>query len=1810
MPPSGVPPGADSRGMILAIVILILVILGTGILFYQSQEGQVKERVTRDLTAIQTLKGDQIAVWRQDRLYDARVLASSAFFIDGVDHYLTYGDDESKNTILRRLREMNTSPYYDNVLLVDSHGTVCLSLDPSVTSVSPPVIDQVNASLRSGNVTMTDFYRVPGSPHANLDVIAPLIVNQRGKNEPVGAVLLSINPDGFLYPLIQAWPVPSRSAETLLVEREGDHVLYLNELRHQNNTALNLTIPLTQTDLPAVKAVLGTTGVFVGKDYRGVDVISVLGPVPGSPWYMVAKVDTAEAYSSWQSLSALIIILVAITLGGAVIIVGLLWQRRQKYYYQSLYALESERTREELRNRERLEILLHLAEMESAGEQELMDFVLDAGCRLTESPAAFVGKVLPDETIFEIAVWSKPAMNDNPTAGISRLLPVEKAGIWAEAVRKRMPVIVNDHAVAHERESGTLPGHDGVTRYISVPIFEGHRLVMVFTVANRETGYTAIDVDNLTLLAQGVWNHLRKRSADELLHQKSTDLEAAFEEITATDEELRANYEELSRNQQALEKSEASLRRFYDSGLFGVIFWNIDGKITDTNNEFLRITGYTREDLEAGRIDWVAMTPAEFRDRDDASLEELKANGKNQVPFEKEYFRKDGSRVPILIAGAMLDDQRHDGVAFVLNISDLKTARAALDESERKYRNLYHYAQVGLFETSFKDGTVVACNQLYADLAGFPSVEEAIGKDIVGLYVNPEDRTEVGRILRETGFIENHTARFRNLATGKPFWGQFAARFNYEREVAEGTILDITAQKEAEDALRESERRLRESQAMAHLGFWYWDVKTGNVEWSDEVFRIFGLDPKTFTPHIDSILALSPWPEDHQRDRELIQKAMESREPGSYEQRFLRPDNSTGYYYSTFEGRYDEGGNLVLIVGTVLDITERKRADEALRDSEDAFRSLAEKANDGFLVAGPDGMHVFANKRAADITGYTTDELVHTSIRQLVHPEEFERVVKERFRKRMAGEPAPNQYDTILIGKDGRNIPIELSSSKVMWHGKPGDLVVFRDITERKMIMDSLRETNDYLQNLFDYANAPIIVWDPQFRITRFNHAFERLTGCMAEGVLGKPVDILFPPDTRERSMAYLQQAKGGERWETVEIPILRRDGSRRIVLWNSATLYTRDGKTVIATIAQGQDITGRKAAEDEIRSAKVFLDMVIDMSPFAMWISDKEGTVTRVNRSLCQTIKLTADEIVGRYNVLSDTNLDIQGVMPAVKAVFDTFTPAHFSIPWKAAKAGDVDFEGARDMFIEVSLFPILNVRGELTNVVCQWVDVTERKAAEDALQESNEYLSNLFNYANAPIIVWDPQFRITRFNHAFENLTGRTEKEVLGKHLEILFPKASQDVSLEHIRRAVSGERWETVEIPILHVSGQTRIVLWNSANIVDPHGTLISTIAQGYDITDRKAAVDALRQSEEKYRVLFTRMTEGSALHEMVYDPAGNPSDYRILDVNPAFESVLGIKRETVVGKTSREAYSINTPPYLDTYARVAATGQPDMFEEYFAPMKKHFSISVFSPEKGRFATILEDITERKQAEEFRERLIKELEQKNAELERFTYTVSHDLKSPLITIKGFAGLLENDAGKRDPVQLKKDVQRITAAADTMQQLLSDVLELSRIGRVISPPENTPFGTIAKEAVDLLAGPLADRGVWIDIAPDLPVVSVDHARIREVMVNLVENAVKFMGSQQNPVIRIGVETDGITPVFFVRDNGIGIDPRYLERIFNLFERLDSSTHGTGIGLTIVRRIIEVHGGKIWAESEGVRKGTTFRFTLPLKNDDSKKSD
>jgi signal transduction histidine kinase len=260
------------------------------------------------------------------------------------------------------------------------------------------------------------------------------------------------------------------------------------------------------------------------------------------------------------------------------------------------------------------------------------------------------------------------------------------------------------------------------------------------------------------------------------------------------------------------------------------------------------------------------------------------------------------------------------------------------------------------------------------------------------------------------------------------------------------------------------------------------------------------------------------------------------------------------------------------------------------------------------------------------------------------------------------------------------------------------------------------------------------------------------------------------------------------------------------------------------------------------------------------------------------------------------------------------------------------------------------------------------------------------------------------------------------------------------------------------------------------------------------------------------------------------------------------------------------------------------------------------------KGRFARLLPAIerelrdaqTRRLQrdAEAARQVLVAELEAINSEIERFTYIAFHDLRAPLVTIKGFTGALKQDLGLGRHEEMERDLQRIETAANTMDKILSNLLDFARIGRVRHPPEDVDVHQVVQEVLDKHEGLIRAREVSVQVAPAFPHIYGDRARLRELFEHLIENAVKHMAGQPQPRIEIGARLEEDPPVIFVRDNGPGIEPRYHVRIFELFEKLDPNTEGTGIGLALAKRIVELHGGRIWVESQGKGDGATFCFT------------
>lgn len=366
----------------------------------------------------------------------------------------------------------------------------------------------------------------------------------------------------------------------------------------------------------------------------------------------------------------------------------------------------------------------------------------------------------------------------------------------------------------------------------------------------------------------------------------------------------------------------------------------------------------------------------------------------------------------------------------------------------------------------------------------------------------------------------------------------------------------------------------------------------------------------------------------------------------------------------------------------------------------------------------------------------------------------------------------------------------------------------------------------------------------------------------------------------------------------------------------------------------------------------------------------------------------------------------------------------------------------------------------------------------------------------------------------------------------------------------------------------------------------------------ILGQKHTEEALKENELRYRSLVEHTDNAVAIYEAV----NNGEDFNIKDFNRKAEAVEKIKREDIIGRPVTEVFpGVKDFGIFDVFRRVWETGKPENFplgfykDNRLSGWRDNY---VYKLPNGEIVAVYKDESDRMKILEEREILIKELGNKNQELEYFTYMVSHDLKSPLITIQGYLKLIEKNLSKDNSADIKDDIKKINNAAERMGRLLDELLKVSRAGRLVDVRGLVSFDKLVKEALESLNGQLTARNARIDIAHDLPAVYADGSRVHEMLMNLIDNALKY-SDKTDSRIEIGFHKNSDEIIYYVRDNGIGIDPVNHEIIFGLFNKLDPDSEGTGAGLAIVKRIVEAHGGRIWVESEGLGQGSTFCFTF-----------
>ncbi len=399
------------------LVLMVLLLLAGGAWFYRTQEKQMRLGAEQELQVVANLKVKQIADWRDDQLAEGKEISMNTFFVEEVARWLVNPQEKDYESIRLRLYIRQVHYSYFNALLVDAEGKVRLSLRKGEEDLTSDTLSTLASAYRERQPVLTDLHvcNVDHQPH--ISVVAPLLPNAEPDSKPIGAVIFVNDASKFLYPLIQSWPTISKTAETLIIKRNDDHVLYLNELRHQKGTALKFRIPMTQKDLPAVMAAMGKRGIVEGIDYRGVKVLAALEAIPNSPWLMVAKVDKSEALAVWRFRSILLILAIS-GLAGLVAAGGLFfWQRSEKAHYRALYRSEAARRAIE----ERYGITIRsigdgVIATDAQGRVELMNPVAESLTGWREDEA----KGRPLEEVFRIVNEDTREEMENPAARVMR----------------------------------------------------------------------------------------------------------------------------------------------------------------------------------------------------------------------------------------------------------------------------------------------------------------------------------------------------------------------------------------------------------------------------------------------------------------------------------------------------------------------------------------------------------------------------------------------------------------------------------------------------------------------------------------------------------------------------------------------------------------------------------------------------------------------------------------------------------------------------------------------------------------------------------------------------------------------------------------------------------------------------------------------------------------------------------------------------------------------------------------------------------------------------------------------------------------------------------------------------------------------------------------------------------------------------------------------------------------------------------------------------------------------------------------------
>lgn len=638
------------------------------------------------------------------------------------------------------------------------------------------------------------------------------------------------------------------------------------------------------------------------------------------------------------------------------------------------------------------------------------------------------------------------------------------------------------------------------------------------------------------------------------------------------------------------------------------------------------------------------------------------------------------------------------------------------------------------------------------------------------------------------------------------------------------------------------------------------------------------------------------------------------------------------------------------------------------------------------------------------------------------------------------------------------------------------------------------------------------------------------------------------------------------------------------------------------------ENITERKQIEDALRESETQYRVFFEDNPHPMWVYDLDTLAfLAVNDAAIRHYGYTRSEFLG---------LTIKDIRPPedVPHLIEDVCRARLGNSrrgiWRHRKKDGTLIE------VEIAAHT-LSLPGERAQLILA-LDVTERRRAEAELRETQERIAGIIGSAMDAIITVDAEQRVVLFNAAAEQMFGCSAKEAFGKLLDRFIPERFRAAHREHIpafaRTHVTKRRMgELGAVFGVRASGD-EFPMEASISQVEAGGQRLYTVILR-DISTRKQAEEELRRSEERFRLLVEGVEEYAIY---LVDPEG-----KVMSWNSGAERIKGYQAQEIIGRHFSVFYPEEDQASGKPTIHLNLARERGKVEDEGQRVRKDgsrfwasTSITALRDDQGRlygFAKVARDITERKRTEEMIQQLNEELEQRviqrtaqleaaNRELEAFSYSVSHDLRAPLRAVAGFSRILREEYEPQLPAEAQQYLHRVQENAQQMGRLIDDLLAFSRLGRQALNRQPVALADLAGGALRELLEEQAERHVQVIIG-DLPLCQADPILLKQVFVNLLANALKFTRQREAPAIEIGCCREAGNqndPVYFVKDNGVGFDMKYVHKLFGVFQRLHRAEEyeGTGVGLATVQRIIHRHGGSIWAEAQ-LGQGATFYFTL-----------